>query len=274
MSDNPSTVRHQSLARIAKYATFARIGFSRARAEPAELYGRIVFFLIILGVFAALWRAVAISGANVGGDANTMVWYLAMTEWILLSAPQAQFQIEDDIRRGDVAYQIARPVSYLGAHFAQNLGALAARLPALLVAAIGTAWLLGGGAPRDPSAIARAIAFGVVASVVMTAYNLLLGLGAFWLGDISPVFWIWQKLGFVLGGLMLPLPLYPALVVRIARFTPFPTLLTGPASFVFHVPFFSAATLAFNLVAWFGAAALIGALAFRRATRALQVNGG
>jgi ABC-2 type transport system permease protein len=261
-------------ARIAKYAAFARLGFAEARAEPAELYARVVFFFIILGVFSALWRAVAISGASVGGDAHTLVWYLAMTEWVLLSAPHLQFAIEDEIRRGDVAYQFARPVSYLGAHFARGVGALAARAPILLAAAFAAGWVFGGGAPAHPAAIVRAIAFGSVASVVLTSYNLLLGLGAFWLGDIAPAYWIWQKLTFVLGGLMLPLSLYPDVVVRIARMTPFPALLTGPASFVLDRPFFGAGILVIALVGWFAVAGVLAVVTLRRAARELQVNGG
>jgi ABC-type uncharacterized transport system permease subunit len=66
----------------------------------------------------------------------------------------------------------------------------------------------------------------------MTALYLGIGLLAFWLQDVSPVYWVWQKLMFVLGGLMLPLDLYPSVVQRAAEFTPFPVLLAGPASFV------------------------------------------
>jgi ABC-2 type transport system permease protein len=259
---------------ISKYAAFARLGFARARAEPGELYARVLFFFVILGVFSSLWRAVALTGANIGGDANTLVWYLAMTEWVLMSAPQVQFQIEDDVRRGDVAYQITRPASYLGAHFAQAVGELAARAPVLLAAALSAGWIFGGGAPARPAALALAMAFGAVASIVLTAFNLTLGLASFWLGDIAPVYWIWQKLTFVLGGLLLPLALYPDLIVRAARFTPFPALLTGPASFLLDRSFFSAEALTLALAAWSGAVALLASVTFRHAMRGLQVNGG
>jgi ABC-2 type transport system permease protein len=260
--------------RAAKYVAFARVGFARSRAEPAELYARVFLFFVILGVFSALWRAVALTRASAGGDARTLVWYIAMTEWVLLSAPQAQFQIEDEIRRGDVAYQIARPVSYVGAHFAQSLGALAARAPVLLATALIAGWIFGGGAPSDPAGVARAVSFGLAGAIVLTAYNVLVGLGAFWLGDIAPVYWIWQKLTFVLGGLLLPLPFYPELVVRIARLTPFPAMLTGPASFVLDRPFFRAGLLAVALIGWAAVAAGVAAMAFSRAARGLQVNGG
>jgi hypothetical protein len=33
---------------------------------------------------------------------------------------------------------------------------------------------------------------------------------SFWLQEVAPVYWVWQKLLFVLGGLMLPLQVYPA----------------------------------------------------------------
>src|SRR3569833_355099 len=117
------------------FVVFVCFGFVLVCVEPAELYARIVFFFMILGVFSSLWRAVGATGTNVGGNANTLVWYLAMTEWILLSAPHIQFRIEDDVRRGDVAYQITRPTSYLVGQIALSLGALAARAPVLLVTA-------------------------------------------------------------------------------------------------------------------------------------------
>ena len=258
---------------IQKYLAFIRVGYARARAEPAEHYARVLFLIVILGVFSSLWRAVASTGANVGGDPHTFVWYLAMTEWVLMSAPHIHFRIEDDVRRGDVAYQIVRPASYLGAHFAEGLGALAARAPVLLAGACVGAWIFGG-APAHPRSLGRAIAFGCVASLVVMSYNIVLGLSAFWLGDIAPVYWIWQKLTFVLGGLLLPLTLYPDVVIRIARVTPFSAVLAGPASFVLDRPFFSGGMLVLALIGWACVAALIAVTIFHSIARRLQLNGG
>jgi ABC-2 type transport system permease protein len=270
-----STAEHAiGRTRWSTYAAFARFGYATARAEPAELYARVVFFFMILGVFSSLWRAVGATGADVGGEPHTLVWYLAMTEWILLSAPHVQFRIEDDVRRGDVAYQVTRPASYLGGQFALSMGALAARSPTLFVTACVAGWTFGGHALPHALPMAYVLVFGVVGSILVTAFNVVMGLTAFWLGDIAPVYWIWQKLIFVLGGLLLPLQLYPDLVVRAARFTPFPALLTGPASFLLDRPFFDAPTLVFALAGWSAVAMAVAMLLFRRATRDLQINGG
>lgn len=258
-----------------KYFAFVRLGFAGARAEPMELYARVLFLLLILGVFSALWRAVAASagGGDLGGDPKTFVWYLAVTEWVLMSAPHIHFRIEDDVRRGDVAYQIVRPASYLGAHFAEGVGAFGARAPVMLVGACAGAWMFAG-APAHPWTLARAFTFGCVASLVFTGYNVVLGLTAFWLGDIAPVYWIWQKLTFVLGGLLLPLTVYPDWVIRIARATPFSAVLAGPASFVLDRSIFGGGVLAAALAGWALLAGVIATTAFRTITKRLQLNGG
>ncbi|MGH7636207.1 MAG: ABC-2 family transporter protein [Gemmatimonadaceae bacterium] len=258
---------------LAKYASFARLGFRQARAEPGELLGRVLFFAMILGVFSAVWRAVAESGSPVARNPGEMLWYLAVTEWVLLSAPLVFVQMEDDIRRGDVAYQIARPASWLGARLSHGLGALAVRAPVLLVVACAIAWLYAG-PPERPAALVVAIGFGVVAAAVMLIFHVALGVVAFWLGDVAPAYWIWQKLLFVLGGLLLPLHFYPELFVRVALLTPFPAFLAGPASLMTGEPLMSRGVLALALAAWAVVGWVIARAAFGRAVRRLQVNGG
>lgn len=257
---------------FAKYAAFARLGFRQARAEPGELAGRVVFFAMILGVFSAVWRAVGEAGGR-ARDPREMMWYIAMTEWVVMSAPLIFFQMEEDVRRGDVAYQIARPASWLGSRLAHGLGALAIRGPVMLVVACATAWVYAG-PPERPAGLLASIAFGFAAAAAMTVSYLGVGVLAFWLGDVAPAFWVWQKLLFVLGGLLLPLQFYPDLFVRLASLTPFPAFLAGPASLTTREPLWSFGVLGLALVTWTVIGWSIAHLAFRRAVRTLQVNGG
>ena len=256
-----------------KYVAFARLGFRQAWAEPGELLGRALFFVLILFVFASIWRAVAESGASPGQQPNEMLWYLAMTEWVLMSAPLLLIEIEEDIRRGDVAYQITRPVSWLGARLAHGIGALAVRAPALLFVASVTAWSVAG-APKRPAGLGASIAIGLVAAMVVTLFHVGIGVAAFWLGDVAPAYWIWQKLLFVLGGLLLPLQFYPPLFVRIALLTPFPAVLAGPASLATHEPLMRPVVLLPTLAFWALLGWVVTRAAFGRAVRRLQVNGG
>ena len=258
---------------ITKYAAFSRIAIAQARRERGELYGRVVFFAVILGVFSSLWRAVAEAGMPVAADPRDLVWYLAVTEWILLSAPPIHIEIQEAIRRGDVVYRLGRPVSYVIAEFAAGLGLLAIRAPVLGLTAFLCAFAFTGRIP-PVSALAIVVPFGFAAAALMTALYLWIGLLAFWLQDISPIYWVWQKLMFVLGGLMLPLDLYPGFIQRAAVLTPFPVLLAAPASFVLRTGLVPPGVLARSLVIWSCVTALGVSWIFRRATSALTINGG
>jgi ABC-2 type transport system permease protein len=157
--------------------------------------------------------------------------------------------------------------------FAAGLGLLAHRAPLLGLTAFCCAFVFTGWIP-PLGALAMVVGFGIVAAALITALYVWIGLMAFWLHDVSPVFWVWQKLMFVLGGLMLPLAFYPELVQRAAVFTPFPVLLSGPASFVLGTGVFTPEVLARNLAIWSVLTAVGVYWMFRRAVSALTINGG
>jgi viologen exporter family transport system permease protein len=258
---------------VSKYGAFARVAAAQARRDRGELFGRAAFFVVILGVFSSLWRAVAETGMPTASEPKALVWYLAATEWILLSAPLMHIEIQEAIRRGDVIYQLGRPVSYAGAMFAEGVGVLAARAPLLGVTAFMCAVVFTGWIP-PVNVLVRVVAFGLIGAALITALHVWIGLLAFWLDDVSPVYWVWQKLMFVLGGLMLPIDVYPRFIQTAAAFTPFPSVLGGPASFVLHGGMGNARGLASRLAIWGCATALAVWWTFRRATSGLTVNGG
>jgi len=258
---------------IARYVAYARIGAARARRERAELYGRMVFFAVVLGVFSSLWRAVAEAGMPIAASPKAMVWYLAATEWIFLSAPPIHLEVQETIRRGDIVYRLGQPASFVGAELASGLGVLAMRLPILAATAFLCAFAFTGWIP-PLDALLRFVPFAIVASAMTTSLSLGIGLLAFWLHEVTPVFWVWQKLTFVLGGLMLPLELYPGFIRTIAAWTPFPALLAAPASFVLGTAPTTPAALAVRQVAWSAVTAVAVSLIFRRARATVTAHGG
>src|SRR5688500_18244723 len=220
---------------MAKYLAFARVAAVEALHERAELYGRVLFFGVLLGVFSALWRAVAEAGMPLAAEHHELVWYLAATEWILLSTPQRQQDIQEEVRRGDVAYQLARPASFARGQLAQCWGALLVRAPVLGAAALVWLYLFTGSLP-DLRALCWLAPFGLLASAVLAQLVVALGLLSFWLTDATPLYWVATKLLVVVGGLMLPVELAPQWLQVGAGLRPFPPLLSEPAGVVLHGP--------------------------------------
>jgi ABC-2 type transport system permease protein len=259
-----------------KYLALARASARRALAERGVLAGRVVFLGVILFIFSRVWDTVLARGevTVAGAGKAELIWYLAVTEWCVLSVPLIFLAIEADVRSGDIASRLVRPVSYLGAQLAEALGEAALRLAVLGPAGALFAYWLADGFPADPRGLAFALPLGVLAAVLAVLSTAAIGLSAFWIVDTSPVYWIWQKLAFVLGGLLLPLELYPDWLRALARFSPFPAMIWGPGRTAFGFAPGAALTTTLELLAWSALVAAGLVWLSRRARLRLTVNGG
>ena len=107
---------------------------------------------------------------------------------------------------------------------------MTAKIAVLAAPGAALAYWLTGTAPFGLAVVPAAGVSVVAGAANLLAMQVLVGLSTAWLGTARPVFFIAQKLMFVLGGLILPLDAYPAVLVKIAWLTPFPAMLYAPAS--------------------------------------------
>ena len=260
--------------RPGRYLAVAATALRQSLSERAAVVGRAGFYAIILLIFSRLWTVVIESGALPGRSAAELLWYLAITEWVILSLPPIHLDIEHEVRTGDIACRLPRPLSYVGAKLAEGAGDALLRMATLGAAGIALAWVLGGGLPADPRGLVFVVPLGLLAVAVGLMFHAAIGLGAFWLQDCAPIYWIWQKLAFILGGLLLPLEIYPAWLREIALWTPFSALMHGPGRMSFGWDPAFAGLVTLRLLLWAAVAALLLVVVYRRALRVLDVNGG
>jgi len=116
-----------------------------------------------------------------------------------------------------------------GERVADGVGTLLARLLILVFFGFGIAYAPSGGLAFGGLLV---LLCGALTAVVAATLNLIfcaiIGLSAFFVEDTSSLYWVWQKLGFVFGGWMFPLDIYPDAVRTVANATPFPSLLYAP----------------------------------------------
>ncbi|MCA9706722.1 MAG: ABC-2 family transporter protein [Myxococcales bacterium] len=253
---------------------FVRLAARERLAERGAILARAVFYGLILFVFSRLWGAIT---HDVGGSrlaVHQLVWYLAITEWLVLSPPPLYTDVEADVRQGDLAYRLARPVPYPLAKLAEGLGDLLVRMATLAGPGFGFAWLLTGCLPAEPLLMLWILPLGLLAGVLTLLVYFAVGLTSFWLHDCRPVFWIWQKCTFILGGLLVPLELYPAWLRELALASPFAALLHGPGSIALGHGHGHALRALALLAAWILVAALGLRWAFGRSLTRLEIGGG
>jgi ABC-2 type transport system permease protein len=243
----------------------------------SEMAARIVQMVLFMGIFMALWStAYGVSGQEelAGFRLADMVWYLAMTETVALSSSRIFLEISETVKSGDVAYTLARPASYPLFQVANSLGNSVPRflinlITASAVVAIGTQQMAG-----SASGLAAFVGMAALALLLDALVAVLIGLLAFWMEEVTPVFWIYQKLLFTVGGLFLPLELFPDWLKNVARWLPFQYVTYAPArAFVHFEPGFVLRTAAGQVV-YVAALAAVVTLVWRRAQRRLVVHGG
>ncbi len=260
-----------------RYAFVLRTAARQQLAYRAEFVMRAISIALFMGIFMALWStAYGVSGrtALAGYGLVDIVWYLAMTETIILSASRIFVEISEAVKAGDLAYTLARPMSY---PFYQVANSLGGSLPRFLLNFATAAVVVTLGVGRVGGSLPGLFAFLGLAALAMLLDALiavLLGLAAFWIEEIMPIFWIYQKLLFTLGGLFLPLEMFPSWLQGIARWLPFQLITYAPArAFVDFDPAF-VARAAGGQLAYIAALTLLVLVVWWRARRRLVVQGG
>jgi ABC-2 type transport system permease protein len=225
MRSMPSMRRSEAslVAEAASAVAAARLGAVQALAAWPVLIGRVMFYLLIMVVLAALWDRV--SAEQVTPLAGTLppgglAVYVGVTEWVTLSVVAIERLLEDDIRNGGLEPYLLRPRSYLLQRIAPAMGETAVRGAVLCAAGLATLILSGRVLPAASAWPALLVLGGLGCIVGMLLY-VLAGLAAFWMRRVLPVTLIVQKLSFLLGGLMAPISLYPDWLFGFAEATPF-----------------------------------------------------
>ena len=196
---------------------FVRLGWTRAAAERATLVGRLLLYLLILAIFRQLWLATPLQELTGSAlSAADLLWYVAITEWIIFTAGSPYRGVEEQIRSGGIESALTRPMPYGLATLAEWIGATAFYLLATGAGGLAAAWWLTGTLPLTAAAAPPLLLAGLLGSIILLLFQLQLGYATAWLGTAAPMFWIWQKLMFVFGGLLLPLTLYPPTLRAIA----------------------------------------------------------
>lgn len=259
---------------MGKYLAFSRIAFQQELAARGAVFGRFVFYALLLMIFSHLWSAIYEKETLSRSAAVDMLWYLALTEWIVLSVPMVYSDIERDVKSGDIAYQIARPVSYLNVKLFEAFGMLALRMTVLGIAGVVFARIFSGGFPSHPLGLLLATPLCFLAGLLATVTYTAIGFSAFWLQEATPVYWVWQKMSFVFGGLIFPLSIYPGWLQKIALLTPFSFFLYRPAHAVVQADPAEALRTLLGQLAWGFAAVVVLKALYARGQKILQVNGG
>ena len=172
--------------------------------------------------------------------------------------------------RGGLVLAVGLYVLVVGVRAAAAIGRALPRLALCMATAAVLVTATAGGPPRLSAmglavpSCALAVAANVVAQHAFAA-------AAFWLRDAGAAWFLYQKLVFILGGMLIPLEALPGWLESVAAVLPFRAMSYIPARLASgHFE----PMLLLEQVGWLVVLATLAAAAFHRGERRLQVVGG
>jgi ABC-2 type transport system permease protein len=255
------------------YAAAFGSGFRRGLSSPADVLVRVGFYAILLVVTGALWRAAldANGGELAGYDRAALLWYIAAAQAAHLGPRTRTIEeVGDEIGSGTVAVQMLRPVSVVGLRMASELGEALVRVAAAALLAV-PFLVFTVGAPHSTAAALVALPAALLGCAVSVVAQHAFGGIAFWLLDARATWFLWSKLVFIAGGLLLPLELLPAGFADIVRVLPWAAMAYVPGRLASGDldPW-----LIMAQVGWLAVSLTLAVVVFSFGERRLQVVGG
>lgn len=228
--------------------------------------------LLLLYAFVFKLNHGVINGTTFLFSAWSIFFYFAFS---LLRLRDISRSIMQDVQTGNVEVLFSKPISYLWYRMWWQIGSGIYSFVVITLIASGALYFWIG----IPSTMQRAIflptllgTFFCGAILSLIVYSIV-GLLAFWIEDINPVFWIVDKAVMILGGSYLSVSLFPPLMYKIALYSPF-----GASQFVTHTVFTSWRSNWYQLIGiqliWIAVLGLLLAFMFERAKQNVSVNGG
>jgi len=245
---------------------------------PGRLFVDTVSLIARCGILLILyWYVFKLNGGLVNGVTyNIVAWsmffYFAFSTLRLRDISRS---IMRDVQSGNIEVFLNRPVSYLSFKAWWQIGSgIYSFLLVTILGSVGLFFIIG---------IPQTMTIGIFlptlllvflgASILTLLVYALVGVLAFWIEDIDPVYWIVDKTVMILGGSYLPIALFPTFLYKIALYSPF-----GASQFITHTVNESWKSdwyvLILTQLLWIIVSGITLYLLYSKAKNKLSVNGG
>lgn len=214
---------------ISKYAALLR----RAMGLMLEYRASIVIWMltgVMPLVMLAVWFALSEDGPIAGYSQNDFVsYYLLLTLTRQLTNVWVIWELDYEIRHGDLSIKLLHPINPIHEYVASHLADKVFRLWILLPLAM-LAWLIFPTIHYNvtPLTLALFLVALIVAWVLRFLSQYCFGILAFWISEAITLNEIWFAGMLMLGGVVAPLDLFPASVAALAKYLPFRFMLSFP----------------------------------------------
>lgn len=241
------------------------------------VFGFIGYFIMLFILFN-LWQYLYSDPSELinGYSMNQMTWYVVITEilWLTLGGSKFCKKICNDVKSGNITYNINKPYSYIGYSLSTHLGDISVRLLIYTVLGMFTGLLFLGSFPTlSLASVLIVVLTSILALVIQTLFMIAIGLLSFFIEDANPFYWVYSKVILVLGTIF-PIEYFPGILQTILRFSPVYVVSYGPAKLFVDFSWSTAFSIILAQIIYVVLAYLLCFAIYKKGVKRINVNGG
>ncbi len=233
---------------------------------------------MMLFIFLNLWKYIYSNPSEIinGYTMNQMIWYVVITEilWMSLGGRKLCRKIIEDVRNGNIAYNINKPYSYIGYSLASHLGDFTIKgiIYTILGILTGLAFLRVFPSLNFLNVLA-VILTGILATIISTLIIIFIGLFSFIIEDSNPFYWLYSKFILVLGTIF-PIEYFPVFLQPILKLSPIYVVSYGPAKLFVNFSWQEFFIIIIAQFIYIIISYYLCLIVYKKGVRNLNVNGG
>jgi ABC-2 type transport system permease protein len=265
------------MRRVAKYFEVFKVTLLSNLAYVYDVLARQLFLVIVMFVFFQLWRTTyRWEGATTiaGFTMRQMIWYLALSESMMMAMPRSGADIDSEVKSGSLAYSLSKPYKYPWFHYARYMAEAVVRFAGNLLVTGTVTWVMAGPPVFTGASFAAGLVCVLLGFTMDFWAQMSLGLLAFWVEDTWAFRLFYNRVTMLLGGMMLPLDVFPEWLRRITTKLPVSQIVYGPVKTFLGFRAADWASLLTRQASWIVVMYAIASLVYRSGVKRVNVQGG
>ena len=261
-----------------KYLFIIKTTFNDSIQYISSLFFRFIGFAITMFVLVSLWSYIYGDSTSIikGYSFAQMIWYLLLAEVITYGSGSkvATDEIRDNIKSGNIAYQINKPYNYIGYTICKFMADTIIRFIAFAIIATILGLVFAGKIPNfNYLSLLAAIPVFLLAVLITGMIRILISLSSFWVEDSKPFQNVYNKM-VLMFGVFFPIEMFPKVVGNIIRYTPIYSVSYGPAKLIINFSSSIFKSILLSQLITILIVIILMIIIYKKGVKKLNVNGG
>lgn len=241
------------------------------------LVGFIGYFIHIY-IFMNLWKYIYSNPSELinGYNMNQMIWYIIITEllWSSIGGRKLCRKISEDVKGGNIAYNINKPYNYIGYALSNHLGDVIIKISVYTILALILGFIFLRTFPNlNIFSILCVFITSILSIIISSLLVICIGLFSFVIEDSGPFYWIYSKI-ILITGTLFPIEFFPKFLQPILTYSPIYAISYGPAKLFVDFNIKTFISVFISQIIYIFIAYNLGNLIYKKGVKNLNVNGG